>query len=179
MIPFSKLSSISRTSTSLSLLSATPFQLLCFKAEGLKLAAASWRFMQTSDFTGTASQRSADSSSSPSWLDRIKGVFTGIKAPAPASQPVSDDAQAVPQESVFTMEAFADELKKARKLGSLTQFGKGLPRGGEATVSQSLLRQETILRALSKYDPQVESEQLISLEFDDVLCSLRINCLLS
>lgn len=50
---------------------------------------------------------------------------------------------------------FADELKKARQFGSMTTFGRGLPRGGEMSAVNSLQRQEAILRALHKRDPAV------------------------
>lgn len=50
---------------------------------------------------------------------------------------------------------FADELKKARQFGSMTTFGRGLPRGGEMSAVKSLERQENILRALYKRDPVV------------------------
>lgn len=50
---------------------------------------------------------------------------------------------------------FADELKKARQFGSMTTFGRGLPRGGEMSAVKSLQRQEDILRALYKRDPVV------------------------
>lgn len=50
---------------------------------------------------------------------------------------------------------FADELKKARQFGSMTTFGRGLPRGGEMSAVKSLQRQEDILRALYRRDPLV------------------------
>lgn len=53
------------------------------------------------------------------------------------------------------MADFADELKKARQFGSMTTFGRGLPRGGEMSAVKSLQRQEDILRALHKRDPVV------------------------
>lgn len=51
------------------------------------------------------------------------------------------------------MAEFADELKKAQTFGKLTQFGRGLPRGGEAIAARSLQRQEEILRKLATYSP--------------------------
>jgi hypothetical protein len=55
----------------------------------------------------------------------------------------------------FGFTDFADELKKARQFGSLTTFGRGLPRGGEMSAVKSLERQEGILRALARHDPVV------------------------
>jgi hypothetical protein len=55
----------------------------------------------------------------------------------------------------FGFTDFADELKKARQFGSLTTFGRGLPRGGEMSAVKSLERQEGILRALARRDPVV------------------------
>jgi hypothetical protein len=55
----------------------------------------------------------------------------------------------------FGFTDFADELKKAWQFGSLTTFGRGLPRGGEMSAVKSLERQEGILRALARRDPVV------------------------
>lgn len=51
------------------------------------------------------------------------------------------------------MAGFANELKKAQAFGKMTQFGRGLPRGGEAVAARSLQRQEDILRKLATYSP--------------------------
>ncbi|KAL2643806.1 hypothetical protein R1flu_011393 [Riccia fluitans] len=51
----------------------------------------------------------------------------------------------------FDLATFADQLKRARQFGKLTQFGRGLPKGGEAIAQRSLERQEEILRKLSTY----------------------------
>lgn len=53
---------------------------------------------------------------------------------------------------------FADELKKARQFGSMTSFGRGLPRGGELSAIKSLERQEEILRALHRCGPMVSCQ---------------------
>lgn len=59
---------------------------------------------------------------------------------------------------------FADELGKARRFGSMTQFGRGLPRGGEMSAVKSLQRQEEILRALHKRDPVVKCLSVCSFQ---------------
>lgn len=105
-------------------------------------------------------EAASSSSSSSSWFQRLKGVFKGTTAPETQPQtqqpkvpePMASDPKAtLPGD--FTMENFADELKKARQFGSMTTFGRGLPRGGEMSAVKSLQRQEDILRALYKRDP--------------------------
>ncbi|XP_021773076.1 uncharacterized protein LOC110737033 isoform X2 [Chenopodium quinoa] len=83
-----------------------------------------------------------------SWMDSIKGVFTGKK-------PTSDS---VSTEEKFTLYSFADELGKARKLGSLKQYVVG--RSSEATFADAFAKQEAILRYLAYFDPNGENLQI-------------------
>ncbi|GMH11322.1 hypothetical protein Nepgr_013163 [Nepenthes gracilis] len=86
-----------------------------------------------------------------SWMDKIKGVFTGKKStPCP-------DAQTTDQS--FTLLRFADELSKARKLGTLKQYIVG--RSSEATFADAFEKQEAILRYLGGFDPTGETLQNI------------------
>lgn len=48
-------------------------------------------------------------------------------------------------------EGFADELGKARKLGTLKQYVVG--RSSEATFADAFAKQEEILRYLGNFDP--------------------------
>jgi hypothetical protein len=80
-----------------------------------------------------------------SWVDKIKGVFTGQKP---------EDSQPAGAASSVTLENYADELKKARKLGSLAQFVRG--RSSEATMSDAFEKQEAIIRALASHDSSGE-----------------------
>lgn len=81
----------------------------------------------------------------PSWFAKIKEVFTGKK---------TEDSQPAAATSSVTLESYADELKKARKLGSMAQFVRG--RGSEATISDAFEKQEAIIRALASYDSSGE-----------------------
>lgn len=82
-------------------------------------------------------------------MDTIKGVFTGKK-----STSGSESAQST--EESFTLLRFADELGKARKLGSLKQYIVG--RSSEATFADAFEKQEAILRYLGAFDPDGESK---------------------
>lgn len=79
---------------------------------------------------------------SASWMDKIKGVFTGKKS--------SPDATSTSAES-FTLLRFADELSKARKVGAFKQYIVG--RSSEATFSDAFEKQEAIIRCLGGFDP--------------------------
>ncbi|XP_010243567.1 PREDICTED: uncharacterized protein LOC104587595 [Nelumbo nucifera] len=82
-----------------------------------------------------------------SWMDKIKGVFTGQKT-TPESQVTSES---------FTLLRFADELKTARKAGSFKNFIVG--RSSEATFADSFEKQEAIIRYLGGFDPTGENLQ--------------------
>eukprot|EP00252_Welwitschia_mirabilis_P003229 TRINITY_DN13313_c0_g2_i1.p1 TRINITY_DN13313_c0_g2~~TRINITY_DN13313_c0_g2_i1.p1 ORF type:complete len:277 (+),score=51.46 TRINITY_DN13313_c0_g2_i1:242-1072(+) len=94
-----------------------------------------------------------------SLFDKLKTVFTGNQ-----SQDVQTDAEKSPQtkpenpvardSSSFTLEKYADELKKARRLGSLSQFFQG--RGSEPTLTKAFEKNEAITRVLAAFDPTGE-----------------------
>ncbi|XP_031496708.2 uncharacterized protein LOC116261912 isoform X1 [Nymphaea colorata] len=79
-----------------------------------------------------------------SWIDKIKGVFTGQKT-STESQISSKD---------FTLLNFADEMKRARKMGSFNQYIVG--RSSAATFKDAFEKQEAILRHLGSFDPTGE-----------------------
>ncbi|KDP23614.1 hypothetical protein JCGZ_23447 [Jatropha curcas] len=80
-----------------------------------------------------------------SWMDSIKGVFTGKKA---------DSKESVES---FTLLYFADSLKNARRVGSFKQFIVG--RSSEATFSDAFEKMEGIIRYLNAFDPTGENLQ--------------------
>ncbi|KAG6750600.1 hypothetical protein POTOM_045098 [Populus tomentosa] len=90
------------------------------------------------------SQHRLISSTAPvsSWMDSIKGVFTGKKA-----------------ETEDTPESFTllNGMKNARRVGSLKQFVVG--RSSEATFSSAFEKQEAIIRYLGALDPTGENLQ--------------------
>ncbi|XP_068663726.1 uncharacterized protein [Aristolochia californica] len=84
-----------------------------------------------------------------SWMDKIKGAFTG-KMPSTESTPeVSTES--------FTLLKYADELKKARAVGSFKNFVVG--RSSDATFKEAFKKQEDIIRYLGALDPTGESIQ--------------------
>ncbi|XP_057515747.1 uncharacterized protein LOC130797245 [Amaranthus tricolor] len=83
-----------------------------------------------------------------SWMDTIKGVFTGKKS-------TSDSTSS---EASFTLHRFADEMGKARKVGALKQYVVG--RSSEATFADAFEKQEAILRYLGNIDPNGENLQV-------------------
>ncbi|PIN24029.1 hypothetical protein CDL12_03242 [Handroanthus impetiginosus] len=82
-----------------------------------------------------------------SWMDKMKGILTGRK---------TADESAESAES-FTLLRFADEMSKARKLGTLKQYVVG--RSSEATFADAFEKQEAILRYLGGFDPTGEAIQ--------------------
>ncbi|KAJ4824486.1 hypothetical protein Tsubulata_033136, partial [Turnera subulata] len=84
-----------------------------------------------------------------SWMDTIKGVFTGKK-----DEPIPKDADF--GES-FTLLSYADALKNAKRADNLKQFMVG--RSSEATFSDAFGKQEAIVRFLSGIDPTGENLQ--------------------
>ncbi|KAI4301880.1 hypothetical protein L6164_035117 [Bauhinia variegata] len=78
-----------------------------------------------------------------SWMDMVKGVFTGKKG---------EDTQ-VSSES-FTLLSFADGLKNARRVGAFKQYMVG--RSSEATFFNAFEKQEAIIRYLGGLDPTGE-----------------------
>ncbi|KAF5453900.1 hypothetical protein F2P56_023612 [Juglans regia] len=83
-----------------------------------------------------------------SWMDRIKGVFTGQKT-SPGEPQLSSES--------FTLLRFADELKNARTLRAFKQYTVG--RNSEATYSDAFEKQQAIVRYLGSFDPTGENIQ--------------------
>ncbi|CAI9271929.1 uncharacterized protein LOC111918898 [Lactuca sativa] len=84
-----------------------------------------------------------------SWMNKIKGAFTGKKPTSPANEDVTSQS--------FTLFRFADELKNARKLGTFKQYMVG--RSSEATFADAFEKQEAIIRFLGGFDPSGENIQ--------------------
>ncbi|KAL9253579.1 hypothetical protein AKJ16_DCAP25838 [Drosera capensis] len=89
-----------------------------------------------------------------SWMDKIKGVFTGKKPPPTAETPTATKTAAAAADQSFTLLRFADEMGKARKLGTLKQYIVG--RSSEATFYEAFGKQEAILCYLGGLDPTGE-----------------------
>ncbi|KAL6531427.1 hypothetical protein OROMI_027790 [Orobanche minor] len=90
---------------------------------------------------------SSTSHLSASWLDKMKGMFTGGKTTAEPSGTADS----------FTLLRFAEEMSKARKLKKLKQYVVG--RGSEATFADAFEKQEAIIRHLGGFDPTGENIQ--------------------
>ncbi|EYU37068.1 hypothetical protein MIMGU_mgv1a013532mg [Erythranthe guttata] len=99
----------------------------------------------------TARCISSTASLSASWMDKVKGVLTGQKTTAAAAESSAESAES------FTLLRFAEEMRKARKLGSLKQYVVG--RGSEATFADAFEKQEAIIRYLGGFDPTGENIQ--------------------
>ncbi|KAF5206404.1 translocase subunit SecA-like [Thalictrum thalictroides] len=76
-----------------------------------------------------------------SWVDKIKGVFTGNK---PSTEEQSTSSQS------FTLLGFAEQMKTARKLGSFKQYMVG---GNSDATMAALEKHEAIIRYLGGFDP--------------------------
>lgn len=85
-----------------------------------------------------------------SWMNKIKGAFTGKKTDDSTSK---DDVTS----QSFTLFKFADELKNARRLGTFKQYMVG--RSSEATFADAFEKQEAIIRFLGGYDPSGDNIQ--------------------
>eukprot|EP00245_Coleochaete_scutata_P013624 TRINITY_DN5606_c0_g1_i1.p1 TRINITY_DN5606_c0_g1~~TRINITY_DN5606_c0_g1_i1.p1 ORF type:complete len:260 (+),score=46.92 TRINITY_DN5606_c0_g1_i1:131-910(+) len=81
-------------------------------------------------------QEEAENKAPVSFFERMKSVF---KREAKTEDP----------EDSFDMNNFLKQLRDAQRLGSLASFGRGLPRGGEKVVAQSLKQQEAIVLAMN------------------------------
>ncbi|KAM4108583.1 hypothetical protein ACB094_03G055000 [Castanea mollissima] len=81
-----------------------------------------------------------------SWVDKVKGVFTGQQ------KKTTTGPEGGPQISseAFTLLRFADELKNARRIGTFKQYIVG--RSSEATFADAFEKQEAILRYLGGFD---------------------------
>lgn len=84
-----------------------------------------------------------------SWVNKIKGVFTGQKTTPEPPQPVAQS---------FTLLRFAEELKNARRAGNLKQFIVG--RSSEATFADAFEKQEAVIRYLGGFDATGENLKL-------------------
>lgn len=82
-----------------------------------------------------------------SWMNKIKGAFTGQKSTSPTNEDVTAQS--------FTLLRFADELKRAQKLGTFKQYIVG--RSSEATYADAFGKQEAIIRFLGGLDPTGEN----------------------
>ncbi|OAY67174.1 Protein translocase subunit SecA 1 [Ananas comosus] len=79
------------------------------------------------------------------WFDKIKGAITGKPSPDPSKT------------TSFSLIDFANQMDKARKLGSFKNFVAG--RCSEATISDAFEKHSEILRYLGSIDPTGESLQ--------------------
>ncbi|KAL8246669.1 hypothetical protein R6Q59_028239 [Mikania micrantha] len=84
-----------------------------------------------------------------SWMNKIKGAFTGKKTDSSTNEEVLSKS--------FTLLKFADELKNARRLRNFKQYMVG--RSSEATFSDAFEKQEAIIRVLGGFDPTGENIQ--------------------
>ncbi|KAJ0703894.1 hypothetical protein HanPI659440_Chr14g0556541 [Helianthus annuus] len=99
-----------------------------------------------------------------SWVNKIKGVFTGKKPDSSTNQDATSQS--------FTLLQFADQLKNARKLGTLKQYVVG--RSSEATFSDAFTKQEAIIRVLGGFDPTGENIQPSQKQEAAKLCKCTI-----
>ncbi|KAK7258757.1 hypothetical protein RIF29_24342 [Crotalaria pallida] len=88
---------------------------------------------------------------SPSWMDKVKTVFTGQKITTDGG-----DLSQIPSES-FTLLRFADEMKNARRIGAFKQYMVG--RSSEVTFNNAFEKSEAIIRYLAAFDPSGENLQ--------------------
>ncbi|KVI08547.1 uncharacterized protein LOC112501335 [Cynara cardunculus var. scolymus] len=82
-----------------------------------------------------------------SWMNKIKGAFSGQKPTSPTNEDVTAES--------FTLPRFADELQRAQKLGTFKQYIVG--RSSEATYADAFGKQEAIIRFLGGLDPTGEN----------------------
>ncbi|KAL7126384.1 hypothetical protein ABFS83_14G182800 [Erythranthe nasuta] len=83
---------------------------------------------------------STTASLSSSWIDKMKGFFTGESSP-----------------KSFTLLRYADEMRKARKLEGLKPIAVG--RRSDATFADAFEKQEAVIRYLGRLDPTGENIQ--------------------
>ncbi|ESW19118.1 hypothetical protein PHAVU_006G097900 [Phaseolus vulgaris] len=86
-----------------------------------------------------------------SWMEKVKNVITGQK-----TTQSQGDASEVNSDS-FTLIRFADEMKKARRIGAFKEFMVG--RSSEATFSSAFEKYEAIIRYLGVLDSTGENLQ--------------------
>nr|AFK33624.1 unknown [Lotus japonicus] len=85
-----------------------------------------------------------------SWVDKVKTVFTGQKTTTTTENPSSTTDS-------FTLLHFADEMKKARKIGAFKDYVVG--RSSEVTFTTAFEKNEAIIRFLGVLDPTGEKLQ--------------------
>nr|GEU34206.1 hypothetical protein [Tanacetum cinerariifolium] len=90
-----------------------------------------------------------------SWMNKIKGAFTGSKKQQQPDDNSTSKHDVTSQS--FTLFKFADELKNARRLGTFKQYMVG--RSSEATFADAFEKQEAIIRFLGGYDPSGDNIQ--------------------
>ncbi|KAK4406548.1 hypothetical protein Sango_0661300 [Sesamum angolense] len=78
-------------------------------------------------------------------MDKMKGLLTGQKTTTESAKSTES----------FTLLRFAEEMSKARKLGTLKQYIVG--RSSEATFHDAFRKQEAIIRFLGGFDPTGEN----------------------
>ncbi|CAL0302250.1 unnamed protein product [Lupinus luteus] len=88
---------------------------------------------------------------SPSWINKVKNVFTGQKT----STTEEDMSQITSQQ--FTLLRFADEMKNARRIGAFKEYIVG--RSSEVTFNTAFEKSEAIVRFLALFDPTGENLQ--------------------
>ncbi|XP_074579306.1 uncharacterized protein LOC141835826 [Curcuma longa] len=96
------------------------------------------------------SERSISSSAprrlSFGWFDKVKSAFTGKPSPESSASKIG-----------FSLIEFADQMDRARTLGSLRNFEAG--RCSEATISGAFEKHSAILRYLGAIDPSGKNLQ--------------------
>eukprot|EP00897_Mesotaenium_endlicherianum_P007304 jgi/Mesen1/6601/ME000338S05779 len=101
-----------------------------YRADSQLLTPPGYHAFSVRRFSDTAESKEEGGAS---WFGKLKGFFGSKKA----------------EQEEFTLDQFADQLKKARSYGSLMQFRRGLPRGGENVLARSLEHQEAVIRAMT------------------------------
>ncbi|XP_054782740.1 uncharacterized protein LOC129290045 [Prosopis cineraria] len=101
-----------------------------------------------------------------SWMEKVKGVFTGQKT-------TSDSNESEISSDSFTLLRFADEMKKARRVGAFKQYIVG--RSSEATFADAFEKQEAIIRCLAGFDPTGENLQAVQKQEAAKHCNCTIS----
>ncbi|KAK4282858.1 hypothetical protein QN277_014185 [Acacia crassicarpa] len=101
-----------------------------------------------------------------SWMEKVKGVFTGKKT-------TSDSNESEISSDSFTLLRFADEMKKARRVGAFKQYMVG--RSSEATFSDAFEKQEAIIRCLAGFDPTGENLEVVQKQEAAKHCNCTIS----
>ncbi|KAE9593641.1 hypothetical protein Lal_00036388 [Lupinus albus] len=89
---------------------------------------------------------------SPSWINKVKNVFSGQKTPITTEEDISQISS-----HQFTLLRFADEMKNARRIGAFKEYVVG--RSSEVTFNTAFEKSEAIVRFLALFDPTGENLQ--------------------